>query len=105
MSEIRDRALNLLNDDVPATWRGVIRDLLADNEAKQALIENFKLDDLMDIFKGKLEEEIVVTLQTGIHRGLLEAAGIAEKVCREFASPKIGYACKTAIINKVASEI
>lgn len=45
--------------------KDLIRELLADNAAKQALIENYDLDMLMDIFKSKLEESIVETFKSG----------------------------------------
>ena len=54
--------------------------LRADNNVKQVIIDNYNLDMLMDIFKSKLEEEIVVTLQTGIRRGMLESATMVENL-------------------------
>jgi hypothetical protein len=52
-----------------AHLRKVIDALEKDNAAKQALIDNFKIDDITAVFTKELERQVKETLHIGIARG------------------------------------
>jgi hypothetical protein len=77
-----------------------INGLEADNEAKQALIENFKLDDLMAIFTKELEKQIVLTFDASRAKALSDAIEAVDAAGGDNEDYHIG-----AIKRKFGSEI
>ncbi len=48
-------------------------------KAQQAIIENYNLDMLFDVFKKQLEKDVYIAVQSGISIGKEQAAVIAEE--------------------------
>jgi hypothetical protein len=53
--------------------KDLIRELLADNEAKSAIIDGYNLDMLMDVFKNEMEKLIVFTFDASRAKALNDA--------------------------------